>query len=189
MMNTKLLAVVTPTSIYRCCSTRKTFWEENFTGEENFTLGEFSAVNMKICGRHNVRKHIKIKGSVKYVILDISLKFDSLDKIKITSSESKDNLERSGKGLSTSLGLRAKARPNKYKEARYAIVNVSKKERSKIIRWFEILTYESYERKRPKHDPTDSYFYLARKLAKCMTKVDALKLDHYSVRMEMTATK
>ena len=33
---------------------------------------------------------------------------------------------------------------------------------SKIIRYFEKLTYKIYERKRPKHDPTDSYFYLVR---------------------------
>ena len=48
MINMKLLAVVTPPSIYRGCSTRKKFWEENFTGEENFTLGDFTAVNIKI---------------------------------------------------------------------------------------------------------------------------------------------
>ena len=44
MMNMKLLAVVTPSSMYHGCSTRKTFWEEKFTGEEKL----FSAVNMKI---------------------------------------------------------------------------------------------------------------------------------------------
>ena len=47
-MNMKLLSVVTPPSIYHGCSTRKTFWEENFTGEEKFTLDYFSAMNMKI---------------------------------------------------------------------------------------------------------------------------------------------
>ena len=52
-----------------------------------FTLGDFTALNMKNCVRHNVRKHIEIKGSDKYVTLDISLKFDSLDKMRITSSE------------------------------------------------------------------------------------------------------
>ena len=57
------------------------FWEEKFT------LGEFTAVNIKNCGRRNVRKHRDIKGGDKYVTLDISLKFDSLDKMKITSSE------------------------------------------------------------------------------------------------------
>ena len=74
MMNMKLLAVVTPPSIYNGLSTRKMFWEEKFTGEENLTLGEYIAVNMKNCGRCNVRKHIEIKGSDKYVTLDISLK-------------------------------------------------------------------------------------------------------------------
>ena len=134
MMNMNLLAVVTPMSIYHGCSTRKTFWEENFTGEEKFTVGEFSDVNMKTCGCRNVRKHKEIKGGDKYVTLDISLKFDSLDKMRITSSESKDNLVRSGKGLIKYLGLKAKSRPNKYKNSRYAIVNVSKKDLSKIIR-------------------------------------------------------
>ena len=91
MMNMNLLAVVTPLYIYHCCSTCKMFWEEIFTGDENFTLGEFSAMNVKICGCHNVRKHRDIKGSDKYFTMEISLKFYSLDKIKITSSESKYN--------------------------------------------------------------------------------------------------
>ena len=37
---------------------------------------------MKNFGPRNVRNHKEIKGSGKYVTLDISLKFDSLDKIK-----------------------------------------------------------------------------------------------------------
>ena len=49
----------------------------------------------------------------RYVTLDISLKCDSPDKMRITSSESKDNLGISGKGLITSLGLNYKARSNK----------------------------------------------------------------------------
>ena len=64
----KLLAVVTPPSIYHGCSTWKTFWEGKFTDKENF----FLAVNMKNCGRRNVRKHKEIKGSDKYLTLDIS---------------------------------------------------------------------------------------------------------------------
>ena len=80
-----LLEVVTPPSIYHGCFAQKTFWEEKLTGKENL----FLAVNMKKCGRCNVRKHKEIKGSDKYVNLDISSKFDSLDKMKITSSESK----------------------------------------------------------------------------------------------------
>ena len=105
-----LLAVVTPPSIYHGCSTRKTFWEEMFPGKENL----FLAVNMKNCGRRNVRKHKEIKGSDKYVTLDISSKFGSLDKMKITFSESKGKLERSGKWLITSLVFKAKVRPQKY---------------------------------------------------------------------------
>ena len=78
MINMKFLALVTPPSIYHSCSTRKTFWEEKFKGEENL----ISAVNMKNFGRHNVRKHKGINGSDKYVTLDISLKYDSLDNMK-----------------------------------------------------------------------------------------------------------
>ena len=100
-------------------------WEEKFTGKEKFTLGEFSAVNMKICDCRNVRKHRDIKGSDKYVTLEISLRFDSLDKMKIISSESKDNLGISGKGLITYVGLKANSGPKKYKNSRYAIGNVS----------------------------------------------------------------
>ena len=66
-MNMKLLAVVTPPSIYHGCSTWKTLWKEKFTGEEKL----LSAVNMKIYGRRNVRKQKEIKGSDKYVTLDI----------------------------------------------------------------------------------------------------------------------
>ena len=59
-----------------------------------FTVGEFSALKMKICGRHNVRKQREIKGSDKYVTLYISLKFVSLENIRITYSEPKDNFGR-----------------------------------------------------------------------------------------------
>ena len=146
-------------------------------------------MNMKNGGRRNVRKHIEIKGSDKYVILDISLKFDSMDKMKITSSESKDDLVRPVKGLITSLGLKVKASPKIYKKTRYATRNFIKKELSKIIREFEKLPYESYERKRPKHDPNDSYFYLARQLAKCMLRADALNSENHPVRTEITDMK
>ena len=132
-MNMKLLAVVTSPSFYHVLSTRKMFWEENFTGEEEL----FSDVNIKNCGCRNVRKHKEIKSSEKYVTLDISSKFDNLDKMKITSSESKEKLEGSGKGLITSLGFKAKVWPQKYKKVRYAIGNVSKKDLSNIIRDFE----------------------------------------------------
>ena len=97
MMNTKLLEVVTPQSIYHSCSTWETFWEEKFTGGEKFTLGELSPVNRKNCGSRNVRKHREIKVSYKYVNMDILLKFGSMDKMRITSSEPKYNFGKIGK--------------------------------------------------------------------------------------------
>ena len=84
------------------------YGEKKFIGEEKFTFREFSAVNMKNGGICNDRTHQKNKSSDKYVTLDVSLKFDSLENMKIISSESQDNLGRPGKGLITSLCLRAK---------------------------------------------------------------------------------
>ena len=68
MMNMKLLAVVKPPSIYHGCFIQKMLWVYTLTGEEKL----FSTVKMKICGHRNVRKHKEIKGSDKYVTLDIS---------------------------------------------------------------------------------------------------------------------
>ena len=101
MTNMKILTVLLPPSIYHSCSTRKTLWEKSFT------VREFSAVNMKKCGRQNVRKHRYIKGSEKYATLDILLIFGSLDKMRIINLDPKDDLGRSGKGLITSLGVRS----------------------------------------------------------------------------------
>ena len=52
-INMKFLVVVTPPSIYRGCSSRKTLREGNFTGKKDF----FLSVNMKNCGRRKVRKN------------------------------------------------------------------------------------------------------------------------------------
>ena len=112
-----LLAVVIPSSIYHGCSTWKTFWEEKFTGKQDL----FLSVNIKNCGSRKVRKHKEIKVSDKCVtlniskILNISEKFDSLNKMETTSSKSKVELERSGKGLVTALALKTKARPKNAK--------------------------------------------------------------------------
>ena len=103
------LVVVTPPYIYHGCSTRKTFWEEKFIGKKDL----FQSLNMKICGRRKVRKHKEIKGSDKIVTLDISAKFDSLNKMETTSSESKGKLGRSGKGLVTALAFNTKVRFSK----------------------------------------------------------------------------
>ena len=108
----KFLAVVTPPSIYHGCSNRNTFWEEKFTGKESL----FLSVSMKNCFRRKVRKHKVIRGSDKCVTLDISEKFDSLNNTETTSLESKEKLERSGKGLVTALDFKTKVRSTKYKK-------------------------------------------------------------------------
>ena len=107
--------VVTLSSIYHGCSTRKTFWEEKFTGKKQDL---FEPVNMRNCGKRNFRKHREIKDSDKcvtlkayenmYEILKFSEKFDNLDKMETTSSESKVKIEGSGKWLVTALTLKNK---------------------------------------------------------------------------------
>ena len=141
---------------------------------------------MKNCVRRNVSKHKEIKGSDKYVTLEISLNFDSLDKMKITSSESKGKLEISVKGFITSLGFKIKVRPQEYKKARYAIGNVSKKDLSKIIKEFEKIGKLPYEKKRPKQEPTPSYFCLVSQLAECMMRSDQLNRHVHGSYAEKT---
>ena len=121
-INMKFLVVVTPPCIYHGCSTRKAFWDEKFTGKKYL----FQSVNMKNCGRRKVRKHKEIKGRYKIVTLNVSAKFDRMNKMKTTSSESKGKLGRLGKGLVTALAFKTKVRSPKYKKARYAIGNIRK---------------------------------------------------------------
>ena len=117
----KFLAVVTPPSIYHGCSTGKTFWEEKFTGKENL----FLSVNMKICGRHKVRKHKEIRGTDRIKTFDISAKFDTLNKMETKTSESKEKLEISGKGVDNRSGFQDQSKVIKIKKAKYAIRHVS----------------------------------------------------------------
>ena len=104
----------------------------------------FQSVNMKNCGRQKVRKHKEIKGSDNIVTLNVSEKFDSLNKTKTTSPESKEKLERSGYGLVTALAFKTKVRSPKYQKARYAIGNISEKDLSKIIKEFEKIRKLTY---------------------------------------------
>ena len=68
---------------------------------------------MKNCGHRKVRRHKEIKGSEMIVTFEISEKFDGLNKMETTSSESKEKMERSGKGLVTDLDFKTKVRsPN-----------------------------------------------------------------------------
>ena len=87
----------------------------------------------------------------------------------------------------TSLGFKTKARPQIYKKARYAIGNVNEKDISKNITEFEKIRKLPYEKKRPKHEPSDSYLYLARHLVKCMMRSNNLNCHYHGGYTEMTA--
>ena len=52
---------------------------------------------------------------------------------------------------------------------------------SNIIRQFDKFPLKSYKRRKPNHEPTDSYFYLARQLAKFMMRADDLNFHVYPV--------
>ena len=118
------------------------FWEEKFTGKKQ---DSFVSVNMRNCGQRNVRKHKEIKDSDERVtlnmneILKISEKFDDLENMENTLSESKVKMEGSGKWLVTALDLNTKARSTKYRKSRYAIRDVSMKDLSNKIKEFEKL--------------------------------------------------
>ena len=81
----------------------------------------FVSVKMRNCGQRNVRKQKEIKDSDERVtlnmneILKISEKFDNLDKMETTSSESKVKMEGSVKLLVTALALNTKARSKNIK--------------------------------------------------------------------------
>ena len=98
------------------------FWEEKFT-----------MVNMENCGCHNVGKHRETKNGAQYISWDIYLKFGDLDNIKITSPEPKSYLVRPGKGLITSLVLKAIRTIFFINKAMFAITEFSLKYLSKII--------------------------------------------------------
>ena len=70
----------------------------------------------------------------------------------------------------------------KKKKSRYAINNFSTKDLPRIIKDFEILPYKGYVRKRPKHEPSDSYFYLAKQISSFMMRSDAFNLHIHPVR-------
>ena len=84
---------------------------------EDVLGGKFYASEHENCGCWYVRKHREIKNGNNYIILDISLKFDNMDKIKITPSEPKYYLVKSGKGFITSLGSKA-IRRSKYSKGK-----------------------------------------------------------------------
>ena len=129
-------------------------------------------------------KNRDIKNGDHYIALDIPMNFGNMENIKITSSEPKDYLEISGKGLINSMGIKTIRSSKKIKKASIAITEVSLKDLSKMIKEFKDLIYEGYARKSSKHMPTASYFYLSRHVAKCM-----MRNLHVSVRIQNIITQ
>ena len=60
---------------------------------------------------------------------------------------------------------------------------------SNIIKEFEKLPYKGYVQNRPKHEPTDSYFYISRQIANCMMRDYYFNSHVGTVRIEITGTK
>ena len=87
-------------------------------------------------------------------------------------------MEISGKGLVSTLAFKTKVRSSKYKKGRYAIDNFREKDILKIIKEFEKFEKLPYEKKKPKHEPTESYFHTATEIAKCMMRSD--KINWYN---------
>ena len=110
----KFLVVVTPSSIYHGCSTQKTFWKENFTGKQDL----FQSVNMKNCGRRKVRKHREINGGEKFVTLNISEKFDSLNKMETTSFRVKRKIGDISKGVDNRSGSHDQSKVEKIQKGK-----------------------------------------------------------------------
>ena len=95
----KYPAVVTPPTIYNGCSTRKKFRTDKFT-----------PVEMKNCGRRNVRSHKEIKKIEQYIILDIYLELGISDKREVSSLGPKYSVERLGKGMTNSMTINTRRR-------------------------------------------------------------------------------
>ena len=87
----------------------------------------------------------------------------------------------------TVLALKTKVRSPKYKNSRYAIVNVSEKDLSEIIKEFEKIWKIPYDKRIPKHNPTPSHFHIVRQLAKFMMRSDELKRHDHGSYAEKTA--
>ena len=68
----------------------------------------------------------------------------------------------------TALDLKTKVGSKKYKKASYAIVNVSMKDLSNIIKEFEKIVKVPYVKRIPKYEPTSSYYHLVRFIVECM---------------------
>ena len=107
--------------------------------------------------------------------------------METTSPQSKGKLGILGKVLVTALALKTKVRSQKYKKERHAIVNVSMKYLSSIIKDFEKNVKVPYVKRIPKHDPTSRYYHLVGCIAECMMRSDEFNWHLHGSYAEETA--
>ena len=143
---------------------------------------------MTSCGRYNIRKRRKIKNGEQYIALEISFKLDCLDKRGVASSESRDYMVRSGKGLTTSLTLRTK-RPNKKQKARTAITDITNQYFRKLIKYFSNFPYLGYKEKQVHNEPTEAYFFLIKHIYKLIKSKNRIWLCTKIVKSDVDGKK
>ena len=88
-----------------------------------------------------------------------------MDKREVISSESRDYMVISVKGLTTSLTLRTKS-PNKKQKSKTAITDITNKCFRKLLREFKNSHYLGYKRKQVHKEPTEAYFFLTKQVPK-----------------------
>ena len=110
---------------------------------------------MTIFGGSNVRKHREIKDVEQYIILEIYYNIGCMEKREVTYSESKYNMGRTGKVLTTYLYFRTK-RPNKKQKERFSTTDINKQDFRKFLKKFENSTYLGYRNKQVHNETTES---------------------------------
>ena len=99
----------------------------------------------------------------------------------------KSRIGETRKGVGNRSGYQEKSKVKKYKKARYAIVNVSMKDLSNIIKEFEKIVKVPYVKRIPKHEPTSSYYHLVRCISECMMISDEYNRHVHGSYAEETA--
>ena len=106
-------------------------------------------------GKRNVRKHREIDNGEQYIVLDIYYNIYCMEKREATSSESKDYMERPGKGLTNSLGISTKT-PNKKQKAMFDITDITNQDFRKLLNKFNNSHYLCCNSKQVHNEPTES---------------------------------
>ena len=110
-------------------------------------------MNIKSCGSRSFRKHIDIKNSEQYIVLDISPKHDFLDNREVESSESRGYIGRPVKVLTSSLDIRTKSQ-KKQKKVKFLLADITNQYLKKFLKKFNNLPCLEYNSKQVHNEPT-----------------------------------